>query len=54
MVVVNSAGLHWLAWIAAVVFGVLAVLSAAGVLVSATPWLLPAALLCLIVALFPA
>lgn len=44
---------RWLFWLAAVVLLLLATLSAASILVANTPWLLPAGLLALVLALIP-
>ena len=47
------AGLRWLFWLAAIVLLLLATLVAAGVIAMNAPWLLPAGLLSLVLALVP-
>jgi len=48
-----NSNFKWLFWLAAIVFFLLATLVAGGVLTMTAPWLLPAGLLSLTLALLP-
>jgi len=49
----NNSSLKWVFWLASVVLLLLAVLAAAGVLSLSAPWLFPAGVLALVLALLP-